>query len=213
MDKYTKYPRTFHLPWSRSYTDDDRILRDVSHFIGKEVIVTEKLDGENTNFYQDHIHARSINSANHPSRNWVKSLHGSISYLIPKDWRFCGENMYAKHSIYYEKLPSYFLLFNIWNEKNECLSWDETVEWANRFNLETVPVLYRGIFDEEKIKSCYTEISKFGGTQEGYVIRFADKFHYDDFKIHVAKFVRKNHVQTDQHWLSKQIEPNGLNEN
>ena len=125
-----KYPRTFHLPWSRSRTDDDKILRTVRHFEGKEVVVTEKLDGENTTLYRNHIHARSLDSKDHASRHWVKMLHGTISFHIPEGWRICGENVYALHSIYYEQLTSYFYVFSIWNENNECLSWDETVEWA-----------------------------------------------------------------------------------
>lgn len=75
MSIYTKYPRTYHLPWSKSCTDDDKVLQNINHFIGKEVIVTEKLDGENTSCYKDHIHARSIDSNNHPSRNWLKIMH------------------------------------------------------------------------------------------------------------------------------------------
>jgi len=210
MEKYTKYPRTFHLPWSRSRTDDDKVLSSASHFEGKEVVVTEKLDGENCTMHPDHIHARSIDSANHPSRNWVKMLHGTIRHDIPEGYRLCGENMFAKHSIFYDSLPSYFLLFSIWNDENVCLSWNDTIEWAKLLELEMVPVLYRGIYDEEKIKTLYTKKSVFGGIQEGYVIRLVNSFHYDDFKFSAGKFVRKNHVQTDEHWLKKPVEPNGL---
>ncbi|MGF9909723.1 RNA ligase family protein [Brevibacillus porteri] len=205
-----KYPRTFHLPWSRSRTDDDKILRTVGHFEGKEVVVTEKLDGENTTLYRNHIHARSLDSKDHASRHWVKMLHGTISFHIPEGWRICGENVFALHSIYYEHLTSYFYVFSIWNENNECLSWDETVEWAELLGLETAPVLYRGIWKEENVKSCYTKQSVFGGEQEGYVVRVTERFPYEDFKQSAAKFVRKNHVQTDQHWLSKPVVPNGI---
>ncbi|MGG1661039.1 RNA ligase family protein [Brevibacillus sp. NRS-1366] len=205
-----KYPRTFHLPWSRSRTDDDKILRVVHHFEGREVVVTEKLDGENTTLYRDYIHARSIDSKDHESRHWVKMLQGMISFHIPEGWRICGENVYAKHSIYYEDLTSYFYVFSIWNEKNECLPWDETNEWAALLGLEVAPVLYRGIWDEKTIKNCYTKKSVFGGEQEGYVVRFTDGFHYDDFKWSAAKFVRKNHVQTSKHWLSEPVVPNGI---
>ncbi|MED1944054.1 MULTISPECIES: RNA ligase family protein [Brevibacillus] len=205
-----KYPRTFHLPWSRSRTDDDKILRTVGHFEEKEVVVTEKLDGENTTLYRNHIHARSLDSKDHASRHWVKMLHGTISFHIPEGWRICGENVYALHSIYYEHLTSYFYVFSIWNENNECLSWDETVEWAELLGLETAPVLYRGIWSEETVKSCYTKQSVFGGEQEGYVVRLTERFSYEDFKQSAAKFVRKNHVQTDQHWLSKPVVPNGI---
>jgi hypothetical protein len=41
----------------------------------------------------------------------------------------------------------------------------------------------------------YTKQSVLGGEQEGYVIRLADGFQYDDFKQSVGKFVRKNHVR------------------
>ncbi|MCY9581425.1 RNA ligase family protein [Paenibacillus alvei] len=205
-----KYPKTMHLPWSRSYTNDDKILRNTNHFIGREVVVTEKMDGENTTMYTNGIHARSLDSKDHPSRHIVKMLHGGIQYLIPEGYRLCGENVYAKHSLYYTDLPSYFLLFSVWNEQNICLSWDDTLEWADKLQLAVVPVLYRGIWDEEAAKKCYTMQSCCGGEQEGYVVRLASAFQYDAFKDSVAKFVRRNHVQTDEHWLSKPIEPNRL---
>ena len=207
-----KYPKTMHLPWSRGYTDDDKILRNTDHFVGREVVITEKMDGENTTMYPDFIHARSLDSKDHSSRHYVKTLHGGIKYLIPEGHRLCGENVYAKHSLYYSALPSYFMLFSVWNEHNNCLSWDETVDWAERLHLSTVPVLYRGVWSEEAAKACYTTQSRCGGEQEGYVVRLASAFAYEDFKRSVAKFVRKNHVQTDEHWLSKPVEPNLLAE-
>jgi len=210
MSKLKKYPRSFHLPWSRGYTHDDKVAKNVNHFLGKEVVVTEKLDGEGTTLYRDYMHARSINSANHPSRHWVKTFHASFAYRIPNDWRLCGENVYAKHSIYYQALTSYFYLFSIWNEDNICLSWDETIAFAAELGIETVPVLYRGIFDEEKIKRTFTGISLFDGEQEGYVIRNAGSFHYDDFQFNLGKFVRMDHVQTSEHWLQEEVIPNRL---
>lgn len=210
MSKLKKYPRSFHLPWSRGYTHDDKVAKNVHHFLGKEVVVTEKLDGEGTTLYRDYMHARSINSANHPSRHWVKTFHASFAYRIPNDWRLCGENVYAKHSIYYQALTSYFYLFSIWNEDNICLSWDETIAFAAELGIETVPVLYRGIFDEEKIKRTFTGTSLFDGEQEGYVIRNADSFHYDDFQYNLGKFVRMDHVQTSEHWLQEEVIPNRL---
>lgn len=205
-----KYPKTMHLPWSRSYTNDDKILRNTDHFIGREVVVTEKMDGENTTMYNNGIHARSLDSKDHPSRHIVKMQHGGIQYMIPEGYRLCGENVYAKHSLSYTDLPSYFMLFSVWNEQNLCLSWDDTLDWAAQLQLAVVPVLYRGVWDEEAIKKCYTMQSRCGGEQEGYVVRLASAFHYDAFKDSAAKFVRRNHVQTDEHWLSKPIEPNGL---
>jgi hypothetical protein len=46
--------------------------------------------------------------------------------------------------------------------------------------------------------------------QEGYVIRSSNSFDYNDFINNVRKYVRKGHVQTDEHWLNKPIEKNVL---
>jgi len=137
-EKRYKYPRTYHVPWSLGTTSDDRILPSVDHFIGKRVVVSEKLDGENFSLYRDHLHARSLDSGHHVSRTIIKQLHGQIKHNIPAGWRITGENLRAKHSILYDKLPSYFLVFGVWNEKNFCLPWDETKEWCGLLDLQTV---------------------------------------------------------------------------
>ncbi|MEL7307213.1 MAG: RNA ligase family protein, partial [Pseudomonadota bacterium] len=41
----------------------------------------------------------------------------------------CGENLYARHSISYNNLPSYFMAFSVWNELNQCLSWQDTKQF------------------------------------------------------------------------------------
>jgi len=206
---YVKYPRTWHLPWSENVKKDDRIIESLEQFVGKRVIVTVKQDGENTTMYPDYLHARSINSGSHPSRNWVKSLHGKISSNIPDGFRVCGENLYAKHSIHYQNLTSYFQMFSIWNEQNMCHSWDETKEWSALLGLELVPVLYDGIWNEKLIKSFNLKLYE-GNECEGYVVRLANQFSYRDFKTSVAKFVRKDHVQTHGHWMRSQLVVNGL---
>ena len=122
---------------------------------------------------------------------------------IPKGWRVCGENLYAEHSIAYKSLPTYFMGFSIWNEKNECLSWDETLEWFLLIGIVSVPILYDGIYDEKKIIALYDSDVDWN-KREGYVVRLADSFSYDDFKYSVAKFVRKNHVGTSDHWMFNQ---------
>jgi hypothetical protein len=204
-----KYKRTYHFDFSEGRSSDDKILYDLSNFIDKEVVATEKMDGENTTMMSTCYYARSLDSNNHPSRNWVKGIWGKIQYEIPEDWRICGENLYATHSIHYTDLPSYFMVFNIWNEKNFCLSWDETVEWCKLLGLEHVPVLYRGVFDLEAIKKIKIDPEK----QEGFVIRIVDSFSYEDFSKSIAKYVRKGHVQTDEHWVNQKIVPNELKTN
>jgi len=209
FSKYIKYQRTLHLPWSEKFTKDDRILNNVDHFIGKEVVATIKMDGENTSMYRDYVHARSINSGSHPSRNMVKQIWSRFNWEIPEGWRFCGENMYAVHSLQYSNLESYFLLFSIWNENNICLSWDETLEYAELLGIKTVPVIYRGIFDEEKIKSLYKPALN-GDPAEGYVIRLTSEFKYSEFRKSLAKFVSGNFNIKHGHWSQHKVEKNKL---
>jgi hypothetical protein len=207
--RYAKYPRTPHLPWSKSSTKSD-IDTTIDQFLGNEVVVTEKLDGENTTMYRDKIHARSINSDGHPSRAHVKALHAQICYDIPESFRIVGENLAAKHSIYYDSLPSYFIGFTIF-DGDKCLSYDETQEWFALLGITTAPVLYRGIWEESRIKRCMTGVSKFGGEQEGYVVRNINAYHVQDFKRNIAKYVRENHVQTAAHnWLRQEVVWNGI---
>jgi len=208
MNVLYKYPRTPHLPWSPGGTSDDRVLKDTQHFVGREVVVTEKMDGENTSLYRDTLHARSLDGRHHPSRNWVKALHARIRSHIPDGWRLCGENLYARHSITYEALTSYFQLFSIWNEENVALSWDETSEWASLLGLDLVPVLFRGLWCEPSIAAIPLD----PGKQEGYVVRLADRFAFDQFDTSVAKWVRPGHVRTDRHWMHAEIVPNRLRE-
>jgi len=196
---YVKYSRTYHLPWSESITDDDRVIDSTTIFAGKRVIVTEKMDGENTSMYTNYIHARSIDGRTHPSRDWVKQFWNTISYNIPDGYRVCGENLYAKHSIEYSNLESYFMGFSVWDDKNVCLSWDDTLTWFELLGIVPVKVLYDGIYDEILIRNLYKQMS--WDESEGYVVRLADQFNYGDFRHSVAKFVRKNHVQTVKHWM------------
>lgn len=203
--KYVKYPSTFYLPWSPSIDDHKNVLRDTSCFHGRRVIVSEKMDGENTSMYSDKIHARSLDSVNHPSRNWVKRFWASINFLIPEDIRICGENCYAKHSIYYTALDSYFYGFSAWRG-DLCLSWDDTVDLFNSLGIITAPVLYDGPYDESVIKDIKINPEE----SEGYVVRVADDFRYSEFSTSLAKYVRKGHVQTDEHWMSQEIVPNLL---
>ncbi len=141
--KYVKYPRTYHLPWSNPSEVNDRIWKDDTNFTGKRVIVTLKMDGENTTFYNDYIHTRSLEWIGHESRNWVKGLWSKVCFLLDENMRICGENLYAVHSVRYENLSSYFLVFSIWVD-NRCLSWDETVQYTKIIGLETVPKIRKG---------------------------------------------------------------------
>ena len=84
-------------------------------------------------------------------------------------------------------------------------------------NLHHVPVVYRGVWDETKVRSLWDELKNgYYGEKvvEGYVVRLVDSFYYGDFRKSAAKFVRANHVATTAHWMhGQQIIPNKLQGN
>ncbi len=208
---YVKFPRTYHLPWSPNLQNDDRMHENAEIFLNREIVATVKMDGENTTMYKDYIHARSVDSKHHESRNWVKALHGQIAHDIPKGYRICGENMYAEHSIHYNNLETYFYVFSIWNENNVALSWDSTVEWCSLLGLKHVPVFFRGIWNKDDIHESFLSFQNESlDPVEGYVIRLTDDITYRDYRKYYAKWVKKDFIQTDDHWMKKAVIENEL---
>ena len=205
---YYKYPRTPHFAWSPGKTRDDRVMQNEWECFGKQLVAASiKMDGECTSLYPDYIHARSIDSKDHESRHWIKALHKKIAYLIPKGWRICGENLYAKHSIHYKNLPSYFAIYSIWDNNNKCISWGRAVDMCQDLGLWHVPTVYIGMWDAGTRSELQNSL---GSEDEGYVVRLYKSFHYDDFETSVAKYVREDHVQTDKHWVHQKIVKNEI---
>ena len=202
-----KYNRTLHFPQSQSVTSDDKVLHSVTQFENREVIITEKMDGENTTIYCGGTHARSIDSKFHPSRSWMKSFAATISPQLDPSERVCGEYMFARHSITYENLETYFYGF-AWFIDDELQSWDDTVQRFTQLGIIHVPVLYRGMYAHTLIDNMASTLDF--NTQEGFVMRVVDKISDSEFSSLVGKYVRKNHVQTDKHWMHSEIIKNGL---
>lgn len=205
--KRWKYPRTFHLPCSLTKSDDDKRLSSDSHlFELDEVAISPKMDGENTTVYPDgYIHARSIDGSKHEWQDLLKADIQRWCRDIPDGWRVCGENLWPRHSIAYHfhsKLD-FFQVFSIWNG-DACLSWSETEQWCRLLGVKMVPTLYLGKWlGEKRALEVFKDFaSKQEDEVEGFVVRSSREFLYSDFKNNVAKFVRANHVQTDEHWTS-----------
>ena len=214
FSKYVKHPRLPHLPWSEGMNSDDRRIETLAGLIGREVVVSIKMDGEQTSVYNDYLHARSIDGPPHTSRAWVKKFASEWQYHLSDDQRICGENLYAQHSIIYDEsnpLPSYFCGFSMW-DRDMCLGWDDTMDNFKILGVTPVPVIWRGIFDEKTILGLY-DTDRDWAKIEGYVVRLTDGFSFNEFKNSVAKFVRKGHVQTAKHhWRSQRIIPNVVEE-
>lgn len=213
----TKYNRTAHLPFSKGATNDDKIAKDISGVLNVPVIITEKIDGSNSSLEYGGCFARTHSGPpTHKSFDWLKAYHSSIKYLIPNHIQIFGENVFALHSIYYDRLPSYFLAFNVRDTKKDAwLPWYKVEEWAMTIGVPTVPVLFQGKIKNEKVlqeivEDLCSKPSKYGPTREGVVIRVSAEFDDKDFSKFCLKAVRANHVQTDEHWAHQEIIKNGL---
>lgn len=209
----SKYNRTYHLPFSPGTTSDDRISKSVDSLLGIDVVISEKLDGENCGMTNQGVYARS--HATFTTSSWskeVRQLHSILKHDLSEDVFLFGENMEGIHSIEYADLTSYFYLFGVRDNFN-WISWDEVEEYSYILDVPTAPVLFRGVINTyEELKTIVEDLvsqpSKLGGKCEGIVIRNAASFHNDDFSQNVMKWVRKGHVQTTEHWTKNWTKAN-----
>ena len=208
-----KAPRIFHLPWSEVLSKDDKFIRSTNIFKDKEVIVTLKLDGENTSLYNNGtFHAKSLDSKAHESRDWLHAWWRErlytdnylLAYNMYKDLRLVGENMKGLHTIEYNNLESLFLLHSAWNGTT-CLSWEDTINIALLLNIRLVPVLYKGVYDELAIRKLDKLETYDNDLVEGYVIRSVGEFDYTDSINNVAKFVSNRFQIKSDHWSKGKI--------
>jgi hypothetical protein len=215
MSLSNKYGRTYHYPFSPGTTSDDRISHnyweDMSQI--KEVLHTEKLDGENTCLNKYGVFARShVAPTVHPWANYLKIKWEQIKNDLG-DLEIFGENLYAVHSIEYLSLPGHFFVFGV-RLHDQWLSWEETEFYAAMLDFPVVPeikvvqpVLRNEI--EREILEIVSHESIFGSidihtgkdcTMEGIVSRNTSSFPVDEFRKNVFKYVRKGHVKTSEHW-------------
>jgi len=202
----SKYNRTYHLPWSPGSTNDDRISNSVDSLLGKEIVITEKLDGENCGMTNDGVYARSHAAfTTSPWSREVRALHKlKVEDELGDGVYIFGENMEGIHSIEYTSLTSYFYIFGV-RDSNIWITWEGVEEYSYLLDIPTVPVLFKGVVNTEKelkelTERLASEPSELGGLREGIVARNAHMFHNDDFAENVMKWVRSNHVGTDVHW-------------
>ena len=208
MSTPPKYPSTPHWPDSETVHRDDTLHEAPHWFVGRPVVVTEKLDGGNTCLFKGDVYARSVAA---PARDgWfamVKKHHAWKTFN--GSFALYGEDMYGIHSIEYDPIAEEetYRLFAVRevDGADYFLSWQSVEEIAVEYSMRTVPVLFRGVFHSVDDITAYfrEELSKpsgLGGEREGFVMRLETGFPATMFREAVCKYVRPNHVQTDQHW-------------
>ncbi|MBO5789162.1 MAG: RNA ligase family protein [Clostridia bacterium] len=160
-----KYPRTPHLEGSRlGVGDEDLHQIPFTHIFGRNIVIEEKIDGANTAISFDGDGNLLLQSRGH----YLTGGHREKHYNLLKQWatlhqdvffdvlsdRFVmyGEWLYAKHTVYYDALPHYFMEFDIYDrEKKEFLDTDRRRELVSKMNIvHSVPVLSRGIFTQKE---------------------------------------------------------------
>lgn len=211
-----KYNRTYHYPFSPGTTSDDRINQNYWQDIQaiKQIVHTEKLDGENNCLSKYGVFARS--HATPTESAWTRHLrqHWALIKNTLGDLEIFGENLYAIHSIEYQRIESHFYVFAI-REDERWLSWEEVKFYAALLDFPTVPELEivqmpisQSVY-ETTILEMVSKPSVFGSvdvlenkpcTKEGIVSRNTASFSINDFSKNVFKYVRKGHVKTDEHW-------------
>lgn len=202
---------------------DDHYHCDPSFFVKKRVLITEKLDGGITQFADRKVYARSsIAPTGQPWFSYVKSVTLPKLINISPKYQPIGEDLYGVHSIEYAPLTDTFFLFHVLERADENIGtentdgdffwdWEGVTLFAQAYDLNHVPPLFDGEFDSMgQISEWFFDHignpSQYGPDCEGFVMRIANRFAFEDFGKNVAKFVRANHVQTDEHW-SKHWKP------
>lgn len=193
MGKAYRYPTTPHIPASQGRTTEDVALRDLSCLMGRPVVITEKMDGENVSVYQSNFHGRTTESPLDargrlsPNHSHVRDVFNRIAPALGKR-RVCGEALREKNHIEYRDLEDFFLTFSVW-EGEACLSWGETVDFCVKLELPMVPVLYVGSLTDDALAALVKRF-KIDAGKEGFVIRSVGPFDMGDFSRNVAKWTR-----------------------
>ena len=252
-DIIIKYPRTPHIQGSRLQPgDEDLRQRRFSEIEGRHVVLEEKIDGANSAVsFTDQGELR-LQSRGHFLTGGARERH----YDLLKQWgvvhkerlyevlgdRYVmyGEWMYAKHTIYYDLLPNYFMEFDILDrETDRFLDTPSRHELISGLPVASCPLLASGKFtnideilkylgDSKYISSDHIahlrEDAGRLGLDAGRVCRETDasrtmegiyiKVEENGEVVDRMKYVRASFLQTveesQSHWLDRPIVPNRI---
>jgi RNA ligase len=154
-----KYPRTRHLEGSRLQPgDEDLEAVPFAELAGRFVVAEEKLDGANAALNFDTAGMLWLQSRGHfltggprekhfaPFKAWAHSVADALRPVLGSRYVLYGEWLYAKHTIFYDRLPHHFLEFDILDtETGDFLSTDRRRELLAGLPVWSVPVLWSGV--------------------------------------------------------------------
>jgi ATP-dependent RNA circularization protein (DNA/RNA ligase family) len=219
MKDFVRFPHTPHLDWlGPDSPRGDKILsqNEVRELLSGEVIVEEKIDGANLGI--SHGEDGEILLQNRGSyllapyrgqfsrlTSWLGERAEGLSNILSPETILFGEWCAAKHSLFYDRLPDWFLLFDVYCAKEErFLSTAQRNSMAQSGGLSTVPEIARGRFTLGQLTDLLLngQSRLRDGTMEGLVIRSES----ETLSVSRAKLVRPDFSQAIQnHWSSRPL--------
>lgn len=205
-----KYPRTYHFPFSEGACNDDKVASGFDRLVGVPIVITEKLDGENSCLNRSGVFSRSHTSTTqNPWAGYLWEKWNLLQHQLDVLEVF-GESLYAVHSIEYTALEAYFYTFGM-REQGQWLAWEEVEIRAELLEIPMVPVLFHGeVQSKKELQDLILRLVKQPSSladstlndtpREGIVARIAAAFDEKEFAEVVLKWVRKDHVKTTEHW-------------
>jgi len=183
MSKIVKYPRTYHIEGSRFQPgDEDLDSVPFSVLSDRPTVIEEKVDGANTgiSFAADGqmlLQSRGHYLTGGPRekhfnlfKQWAYSLSGPLGEVLGNSYILYGEWLYAKHTVFYDFLPHYFMEYDVLDlETSQFLSTEARKKLLSGLPLVSVPVLFSGVLKSHKQMMHFMEKSNF--IQPGHLER------------------------------------------
>ncbi|MBI4854084.1 MAG: RNA ligase family protein [Acidobacteria bacterium] len=164
MDKIYKYPRTPHLEGSR-YQLGDEDLESVPFYeiAESDIVIEEKLDGANSAISFNELGQIFLQSRGHfllggyserhfnLLKQWANCHTSALWKTLGSRYTLYGEWLYAKHTVFYDLLPHYFIEFDVLDKKEmQFLSTKSRQELLGNLPVVSAPVLFTGKLKKQK---------------------------------------------------------------
>ncbi len=184
-------------------------------FKGK-CFVFEKLDGANSGIYREngktYLQKKGSNiDYSHPQYSFFSNqwywLNKCKIERLPDNIVVYGELLRCVHTIKYKNLPDWFIVFDIFDLKNnKYIEWGKVKKICNKAGLSTVPFIYEGIIkNKEHLEKLVPKKSIYGNIIEGIVVKnYNNQVMGKYVKSHFIKTIE----ETNKHWSKKKIELN-----
>eukprot|EP00286_Rhodomonas_abbreviata_P021541 CAMPEP_0181295212 /NCGR_PEP_ID=MMETSP1101-20121128/4022_1 /TAXON_ID=46948 /ORGANISM="Rhodomonas abbreviata, Strain Caron Lab Isolate" /LENGTH=926 /DNA_ID=CAMNT_0023399939 /DNA_START=126 /DNA_END=2906 /DNA_ORIENTATION=+ len=223
-----KFPRTHHIfdAGGSGVTRDDLVMdvKDAKSYLQKRIFVEEKIDGANLGIWLDTDYTIRCQNRSHivthesatqwkGLNTWMDEHAATLCQLLePRKHILFGEWMYAKHSLVYDRLPAFFVAFDLYDVKRKKFySRTRLYNLLADTDIHVVPLLHAGpvaSLDEFRARLDTPSMFKTDGSPvEGVYIREDDAA--GEWLVRRCKLVRSDFVQgIKEHWASMELVKN-----